>query len=36
MNKINNLSICPSCNQNSLKVENGCHECIECGAGKCD
>ena len=32
------LSVCPSCSESSLKIENGCHSCIneECGFSKCD
>ena len=28
--------ICPSCNGKSLKTENGCDSCVECGYSKCD
>ncbi len=33
-----NLSVCPSCSKKTLKVENGCHSCLneECGFSKCD
>ncbi len=29
---------CPSCNQNTLKIDNGCHSCLneDCGFSKCD
>ena len=29
---------CPSCSQNTLKMDNGCHSCLneECGFSKCD
>ncbi len=32
------LSACPECSKNTLKLENGCHTCIntECGFSKCD
>ncbi|NOY77919.1 MAG: hypothetical protein GXO76_08635 [Calditrichaeota bacterium] len=32
------LKICPKCNQRTLKVENGCHTCInpDCTYSKCD
>jgi len=32
------LRVCPKCNKNTLKIENGCNSCInpECGYGKCD
>ncbi len=32
------LKVCPSCNQRTLKVENGCMTCInpECNYSKCD
>ena len=36
----NNLNtqfkICPTCSAKSLKTENGCDSCIECGYSKCD
>ncbi len=34
----NGLAVCPMCNQQTLRVENGCHSCIneECGYSKCD
>jgi len=28
--------ICPICSSKSLKTENGCDTCIECGYSKCD
>tara|TARA_B100000902_G_scaffold28759_1_gene34551 strand:- start:1199 stop:1867 length:669 start_codon:yes stop_codon:yes gene_type:complete len=28
--------ICPSCSGKSLKTENGCDSCMECGYSKCD
>tara|TARA_Y100000590_G_scaffold438531_1_gene561463 strand:+ start:1384 stop:2043 length:660 start_codon:yes stop_codon:yes gene_type:complete len=28
--------ICPSCSSKSLKTENGCDTCVECGYSKCD
>jgi ribonucleoside-diphosphate reductase alpha chain len=28
--------ICPSCSGRSLKTENGCDDCMECGYSKCD
>jgi len=33
-----NLAECPSCGKNTLKVEGGCHSCVneECGFSKCD
>ncbi len=32
------LSACPSCKKKTLKIENGCHSCLnsECGFSKCD
>ncbi|MBI2145134.1 adenosylcobalamin-dependent ribonucleoside-diphosphate reductase [Candidatus Woesearchaeota archaeon] len=32
------LSLCPSCSKKTLKIENGCHSCLneECGFSKCD
>ena len=32
----NTFRICPSCNRKSLKIENGCDSCVECGYSKCD
>ena len=31
-----NFQICPSCSSKSLKTENGCDSCVECGYSKCD
>jgi len=28
--------LCPECSHKSLKTENGCDSCIECGYSKCD
>ena len=28
--------ICPACSSKSLKTENGCDVCVECGYSKCD
>lgn len=28
--------ICPTCSNKSLKTENGCDTCVECGYSKCD
>jgi len=28
--------ICPTCSGKSLKTENGCDTCVECGYSKCD
>ena len=28
--------ICPTCSGKSLKTENGCDACVECGYSKCD
>ena len=30
------FKICPNCSSKSLKMENGCDICIECGYSKCD
>ena len=30
------FKICPDCNSKSLKNENGCDSCIQCGYSKCD
>ncbi len=30
------FKICPTCSSKSLKTENGCDSCIECGYSKCD
>ena len=32
----NNFKICPSCSNKTLKIENGCDICIQCGYSKCD
>ena len=38
--KENNINkefrICPTCSSKSLKMENGCDMCVECGYSKCD
>ena len=31
-----NFKICPACNAKTLKVENGCDVCVQCGYSKCD
>ena len=33
-----NLAECPSCGKSTLKIEGGCHSCVneECGFSKCD
>ena len=31
-----NFKICPSCSSKSLKIENGCDMCVECGYSRCD
>jgi len=33
-----NLAECPSCGKSTLKVEGGCHSCVneDCGFSKCD
>ena len=31
-----NFKICPACSGKSLKNENGCDACVECGYSKCD
>ena len=28
--------ICQTCTEKSLKTENGCYVCLECGYSKCD
>ena len=33
---INNFKICPSCSNQTLKIENGCDTCVQCGYSKCD
>ena len=30
------FKICPDCSSKSLKMENGCDTCLECGYSKCD
>ena len=32
------LQVCPKCSQKTLKVESGCHSCMntDCGYGKCE
>ena len=30
------FKICPTCSGKSLKTENGCDTCVECGYSKCD
>jgi ribonucleoside-diphosphate reductase alpha chain len=30
------FKICPTCSSKSLKMENGCDTCVECGYSKCD
>ena len=39
-NSLNDLNavfkICPECSGKSLKMENGCDMCVECGYSKCD
>lgn len=32
----NTFKICPECNNRSLKFENGCEFCVQCGYTKCD
>jgi ribonucleoside-diphosphate reductase alpha chain len=32
----NTHKVCPECNKQALKVENGCDSCQECGYSKCD
>ena len=32
----NNFKICPTCSNQTLKVENGCDVCIQFGYSKCD
>ena len=32
----NNFKISPACSNKTLKVENGCDVCIQCGYSKCD
>jgi len=30
------FKVCPDCNAKTLKTENGCDSCMECGYSKCD
>ena len=30
------FQICPDCNNRTLKTENGCDSCMDCGYSKCD
>jgi len=32
----NDFKICPECNNKTLKFENGCEFCVQCGYTKCD
>ena len=32
----NVFNICPDCNSKTLKTENGCDSCMNCGYSKCD
>ena len=32
----NNFKICPTCSNQTLKIENGCDVCVQCGYSKCD
>ena len=32
----NNFKICPTCSNQTLKVENCCDVCVQCGYSKCD
>lgn len=32
----NTFKICPECNSRTLKFENGCEFCVQCGYTKCD
>ena len=36
ISNINNFKICPSCSNQTLKIENGCDTCVQCGYSKCD
>ena len=36
MNLNSEFKICPSCSGKSLKIENGCDSCMDCGYSKCD
>ncbi|MEM1893897.1 MAG: adenosylcobalamin-dependent ribonucleoside-diphosphate reductase [Candidatus Anstonellales archaeon] len=31
-----NLAKCPNCGEHALRIENGCHTCLNCGYSKCD
>ena len=35
-NENNTFKICPDCDSKTLKTENGCDMCVECGYSKCD
>ena len=35
-NMNNNFKICPACSNQTLKIENGCDVCIQCGYSKSD
>ena len=30
------FKVCPDCNNRTLKNENGCDSCVDCGYSKCD
>jgi len=30
------FKVCPDCNNRTLKMENGCDSCMDCGYSKCD
>ena len=30
------FKVCPDCNNRTLKNENGCDSCMDCGYSKCD
>ena len=30
------FKVCPDCNNRTLKTENGCDSCMDCGYSKCD
>ena len=30
------FKVCPECNNRTLKNENGCDSCVDCGYSKCD
>ena len=36
INNLNSFKICPSCSNQTLKIENGCDTCVQCGYSKCD